>query len=533
MKEMKYLNIKRWAMLSFYAIMGLLITLGWSGTLSVPLFSTLAPSAAIESSLAQPSSPPSIPSAQSLFNQGVAYFQAERFTDAIATWTQALNTSTPQLQPLIHSNLSLAYQHLGQWQRAETSLNQSLSFLNQQSPSSRSITDWDYYAKALNAQGWLFWRQGHPDAALDTWQQTQSAYESADYFLGVLGSQINQARALQSLGFSQAAAEILGDSQAAIAHQNNPSLQVMALQSLGNGLRRVGDLEQSEEVLKRALDMVATTFSSPEQQRAIQSSILLDLGNTERSLWEQAIAFNLVSNQQVHYKRNALEHYQRAGAITISPLSQAQAKANQLALLVDIQQYQPPQDATVSVDRTPEIWTLWRTLKSQFTNLPSGRLGIEVQLKSVNSLLKLNANSPSPLPKELWMDMADVLGQTIQQARQLQDIHTEALATGQLGQLYESTQQWSEAQALTEAAIALSESVQAPEIRYRWEWQLGRLHEKQGNIKGAIDAYSAAYKSLKSVRSNLLTIDSNIQFSFRDNIEPIHRHLVNLLLSEE
>lgn len=593
---MRHLNIKRWAILLLYATVSLLITLGWSGVVSLSLLSALAPSYAIESPLPQQSSPPSTPSmsptqsissAQSLFNQGVVYFQAERFTEAIATWNQILNTpipqrstlptpnalappppnaqipgfynslspdptthhrtlgsylpllqrpnaSTPQLQPLIHSNLSLAYQHLGQWQNAETSLNQSLAFFQQQSPSSRSTTDWDYYAKALNAQGWLFWRQGHPESALDAWQQAQLAYESADYFLGVVGSQINQARALQSLGFSQAAAELLADSRTAIAHQNNPPLQAMALQALGNGLRRVGDLEQSEQALKQALDKVAVTAPSlSEQQRATQSSILLDLGNTERSLWEQSIAFNLKPEQQEHYKRNALEHYQHAGAIATSPLPQAQADANQLALLVDIQHYQPSQTATAAMDHPSEIWTLWQTLTSQFPNVPLGRSGIEVKLKSVNSLLKLNANSPSPLPKDLWTDMADVLGQTIQQARQLQDSHTEALATGQLGQLYESTQQWSEAQPLTEAAIALAESIQAPEIRYRWEWQLGRLHEKQGDIQGAIEAYSAAYNSLKSVRSDLLTIDSNTQFSFRDTIAPIHRRLVDLLLSAD
>jgi tetratricopeptide (TPR) repeat protein len=89
------------------------------------------------------------------------------------------------------------------------------------------------------------------------------------------------------------------------------------------------------------------------------------------------------------------------------------------------------------------------------------------------------------------------------------------------------------AQDLTQQALLLAEEIQAPDIRYRWEWQLGRLLEKQGDRKRAIAAYEEAVKTLKSVRSDLLTINSDVQFSFRDNVEPIHRKLVDLLLRTE
>jgi CHAT domain-containing protein len=62
---------------------------------------------------------------------------------------------------------------------------------------------------------------------------------------------------------------------------------------------------------------------------------------------------------------------------------------------------------------------------------------------------------------------------------------------------------------------------------------LGRLSEKRGDRKRAIAAYEEAVKTLKSVKSDLLTINSDVQFSFRDNVEPIHRKLVDLLLRSE
>lgn len=52
----------------------------------------------------------------------------------------------------------------------------------------------------------------------------------------------------------------------------------------------------------------------------------------------------------------------------------------------------------------------------------------------------------------------------------------------------------------------------------------------QGDLKGAIAAYSESVNNLKSLRSDLVAINPEIQFSFRDQVEPIYRQLVDLLL---
>ena len=56
---------------------------------------------------------------------------------------------------------------------------------------------------------------------------------------------------------------------------------------------------------------------------------------------------------------------------------------------------------------------------------------------------------------------------------------------------------------------------------------MGRLLEKQGKTKEAIAAYTAAIETLKSVRSELFTINPDVQFSFRDQAEPVYRELVD------
>jgi hypothetical protein len=45
--------------------------------------------------------------------------------------------------------------------------------------------------------------QGQESDALETWQQAEAAYQKAGDEVGILGSQINQARALQALGLIQ------------------------------------------------------------------------------------------------------------------------------------------------------------------------------------------------------------------------------------------------------------------------------------------------------------------------------------------
>ncbi|MEM9807853.1 MAG: CHAT domain-containing protein, partial [Cyanobacteria bacterium P01_D01_bin.56] len=125
-----------------------------------------------------------------------------------------------------------------------------------------------------------------------------------------------------------------------------------------------------------------------------------------------------------------------------------------------------------------------------------------------------------------------ILG-AIKQSRTIADPIAESYSLGQRGRLYELTQDYEQAQGLTQKALRLTEEMSFPDGRYRWEWQQGRLFSRQGQRQEAILAYGNAVKTLKEIRSNLLFIDAEVQFSFRDNAEPVYRELVELLLSAE
>ncbi|HEY9664993.1 MAG TPA: CHAT domain-containing protein, partial [Allocoleopsis sp.] len=89
------------------------------------------------------------------------------------------------------------------------------------------------------------------------------------------------------------------------------------------------------------------------------------------------------------------------------------------------------------------------------------------------------------------------------------------------------------AQQFTVQATTLAQSLQAEDIVYQWQWQLGRLLQQGDDREGAIAAYTTATRTLEQVRQNLLTIEPDLQFSFRENVEPLYRELVDLLLKSD
>ncbi|NEQ23185.1 MAG: hypothetical protein F6K28_29340, partial [Microcoleus sp. SIO2G3] len=455
--------------------------------------------------------------AHSLLQQGIELYDAEQFSEAIEVWQQATSAFLSQgdslNQALVLRYLSLAYQHLGQWEEAQRAIASSFELLDNQRNTANTQAYLDVFAKALNTQGRLQATQAQWSEALSTWKKAAVTYKEAGNDTGVIGSLINQAQALQALGLSsQAEAELLHVEQI-LLQQLDPELTTIGLQNLGEALRRVGNLSKSQEVLQKSL-AVAKEF----QLSRAESYALLELGNTERALAHRAIAIGKQDDEKQHTEA-AIAFYQQAAN---SPTLRVQAQLNLLSLLV--------------LENPSEAEKLASVIQPSLVNLPPSRTNIYAQLNLAQSLTKLGSREEleveqsSPRHQYPASSIAQILATAVQQARSLKDRVAESYALGQLGGLYELTEQMSAAYDLTQQALLLAEEIQAPDIRYRWEWQLGRLWEKQGDIKKAIAAYEEAVATLSSVRNDLLTINSEVQFSFRDNVEPVHRKLVDLLL---
>ena len=457
--------------------------------------------------------------AYSLLKQGIEFYESQQFSSAIEVWQQSASVFATEKDnltlALVWSNLSSAYQDLGQWQEAETAIMQSLNLLKNLDNLANSPTYLEILAKALNNRGSLEWSKGQLNQALESWQQATATYAQAGNQTGVIGSLLNQAKALQSLGLSLKAEETLVRVHGMLEQESDSNLKAIALNNLGHALRRIGKLKESEQILETSL--------STSKLPTLQSSTLLELGNTQRALANRATVRGKEAAAQ-RYTQQAIASYQQA-ANTSSP-ERLQAQLNLLSLWLEMEQWSRALDLLPTIEQAISI-------------LPPSRTAIEAGINLAQSLIQLWSQEQKPefsfYPVKIpdFSKIESILTIAVEQARNLSDLPSESYALGQLGRLYELNQQWDKAQKMTQQAFVIAQEIQAPAIGYRWEWQLGRLFNKQGDREQAIAEYMAAVASLKSVRSDLLQINSDVQFSFRDNVAVVYRELVDLLLNAE
>ncbi len=431
--------------------------------------------------------------APQLVQQGRKLYEAGQLSQAVTIWQQANSAFIAQRdvlnQAMVLSNLSVAYQQLGQWPQATAAIASSLKLL-QTRHLAGSKQRLKILAQVLNTQGSLQLALGQSEQALTTWQRAAATYTQAGDDVGTTRSLINQAQALQALGLYRRALVTLTQVHQTLQKQPDSLIKAAGLRSLGNALRVVGELDESRQILRQSL-AVAQHLKSPSDM----GEALFSLGNTARS--QQDLA--------------ALAFYQQSATAFSAQITRIQAQLNQLSLLLETEQLSAAQALS------PKI-------QSQITTLPPNQTAVYARIDFAQSLIKLGTSNSY---------IAQLLATAVQQAKSLGDQRAEAYAIGNLGGLYEHTQQWSSAQDLTQRALLLAQGINAPDIAYRWQWQLGRLLKAQGDIKGAIAAYSQAVITLQSLRSDLVAINPEAQFSFREQVEPVYRQLVDLLLQSK
>lgn len=444
-----------------------------------------------------------------LLQQGKVLYNTGNFTKAVEVLQQAVQAYQQRGESLTLaatlSNLSLAYQQLGAWNQAQQAITESLNLLKAQDKNQNS----QIFAQSLDIQGRLQLAMGQADMALATWQRTEGIYKQADNKSGVVRSQINQAQAWRTQGFYPRAVKTLEQVSQTLKSQPDSIEKTVGLRSLGDAFLVLGDLEKSYKALQESLIIA----------RNLQSSA--DIGASLFSLGNHA--------RKQHQKPQAIAYYQQAVEVSASPLTKVQAQLNHLGLLIEDQQW-------------AKVQALLPLIESQLNQLPLSRASIYAQVNYSQSLAKvksgvLQASTQSYYSGFSTKDSAVLLAKAIQQSHSLGDNRAEAYALKSLGSLYEETRQWSEAQELTRQGLALAQSSNAPEITYTLEWQLGRLLWAQKDINGAIAAYDAAVDTLKSLRRDLVVnkdvVNQDVQFNFRDSVEPVYRQSVELLLQSQ
>ncbi len=129
-------------------------------------------------------------------------------------------------------------------------------------------------------------------------------------------------------------------------------------------------------------------------------------------------------------------------------------------------------------------------------------------------------------------DKVDSLKQASSISAALSDWRTQSFALGDLGHFYEQQENLPIAIKYTRAAILASQRAMALDSLYHWQWQAGRIYKRAGSKVKAIHNYQQAIASLQSIRGDIISASRDFQFDVRDEVEPVYRQLISLLLDD-
>lgn len=439
-----------------------------------------------------------------LVQQGVKEYQQGQYQAAIASWQQALAdyqvTEDNPNTVIVLENLARVYQHIGQAEQAIA-----------------------------------FWSQ-----AIDHYQQLGDKQK--------LGRSLTeQAQAYSSLGQHRQAIAILcdesnsnppekcsADSAIAIAQATaDPLGEVAAQGSLGETYRLRGDYAQAVGYLEASLK-IAQAINNQQ----LQMSALTSLGNAYSSLAQVSYrrAESAVSRGDIYGSRgveyaidspvmklrtegkqqdkSALNYFQTSLKLATQ---QDNDREQVRSLISSLPIYYRLQDFNAAAKSKQQAQALIATLTPESTT-------VYATIDLAKLLQPEQVSFTSCYSAESLPAAQALLQQGVDLANQLQDNRATSFALGELGHLYECSQDYDQALELTQKARLAAE--RNKDSLYLWEWQTGRILLAQGESATAITAYETAIATLESIRDNLLSANRDIQFDFRDTVEPIYRGLI-------
>ncbi|MFO0016589.1 MAG: CHAT domain-containing protein, partial [Synechococcaceae cyanobacterium] len=459
---------------------------------------------------------------------------------AASLWRQAADVyrgagDTPQQASML-SNLALALQQQGLPVEAQRSVEASLALLDGLGLAPASGSAWPRArAQALHTQARLRYEAGEFLDALNTWKQAVALYRQVNAPAAELAGLINQAEALQSLGNLIEARSLLEALLTRPELKTLPRLEAAALSSLAATVQRQGEASLSQSLRQRSLGAALASGDAPATHAALLglADSLASQGATADALRDYQQAASLpglpasavkapaaTASASGSSNPSASASALGAPATSTASLPRLQAEASRLALLLDSDQY-------------GGAGRLWPQLLAEVETLPANAASLELRLHLARTLLRLRQAGPA-LPASLTPSAAAVrsLMQRSQlDAARLGDGRSESQALGELGAMAEASGRWDDAEVFTQRALRQSIALKAPELSYRWLWQLGRISRQRGNREAALEAYQQALRELGTLRLDLTSSSPTVAGSFRRSVEPISRQYIDLLTS--
>jgi len=344
-------------------------------------------------------------------------------------------------------------------------------------------------------QGKAAFQRGDFVQAATNWQQASEHYAQANQREAQVDALLQLADAYAALGQSRQALQVLLTAEPLAEQSGDRSRIAATAVGLGQAYRLTGDPAKARQELETGLRLA--------RQIGNDSIAAAGLNNLATLLSEQK------QNQAaLDAYRQSLALARRSGAGSLA----AKAATNAAQTAVQLPDY------TLAATLLDTAWEQTQTLENSHD-------------KAYQLLALGEVYLQMPTDQTRWRPLAyRAFQQASTIAANLNDQRTLAYAWGNLGHLYQTERRYPEALASTRRAVFAAQQAQAPEILYRWQWQLGRLLVTQGDMDGALSAYRQAVSNLQAIRPDLTLSYANRSESFREAVGTVFFDLADLLL---
>ncbi|MGB7441165.1 MAG: CHAT domain-containing protein [Coleofasciculaceae cyanobacterium] len=452
--------------------------------------------------------------ATQLVQQGIEQYKAGDLQGAIATWENALDNyqSTNNLpnQAIVQEKLAIAYRQIGQFEEATKHWEGAIA-------NYRQLEDFLKVGRLLTEQAQTYSRLGHNRKAIAL----------------LCGTSKTEQDCPKSEGSALQIAQQFSDRKGEAA----------ALGSLGEAYRLRGKYDQAIEALKDSL------IIAPDNVSAYHSSVLNSLGNAYSSKAQlnkqraNSAQLRGADPKKSEFQKKATDDYREALDYFRNSLKLTRTqndKLGQMRTLINLIQLYTQLEASDLTDNSNQADQDLSEALDLLNILPDSTNKVYdlINLAELKQPVYYKNNtlfSGQCLPQKLNDSQIDkLLEKAVDIAEDIKDYRSKSFALGKQGHFYECRQDYDKALDLTQQArLAADQDLRAKDSLYLWEWQAGRIFKAQGKQSEANNAYERAIATLEGeggLRDNLLIAERDLQFSFRDTINPLYREFAKLKL---
>lgn len=425
-----------------------------------------------------------------LVENGVKDYHNGNFSDAIKHWQSALvkYQNQPSATAIIHENLGRAYRKLGENQAAITSFSAAIRDYS-------TVKNIPQMGRMQTELAQVYRNLGQPKKAIALLCGKQGECQK-DTAVEIATSYKDKKGKVAALGVLGEVYRLIGNYDRAITYlqtaQTDSEDNFLVANSLGNAyLNRalLRDL-RAKSAAKIGLDKKKTEFNRKSGDDFLQA----------REYFQSSIKSAREQNQSLAQMRGLLNLIKLASHTNKTTVIDDRIFNNSVQNSLQLLENLPDSDTKVYGAIDLAYLQRYSQANSPFTDCPTQLI----------------------LPEQ----SLSLLQKSVSTSNKLKDNRLQSYANGALGHFWECNQNYPKALQYTQNAIfAADKNLNAKESLYLWEWQAGRILDKQNKQKSAIEYYQRAYETLEDIRLDILTAKRDIQFDFRDIVKPLYRTL--------